>query len=353
MYSSIGTHKPHFSFQKNTTVFFGKPILPTRHTKEYGLFGAPMAGRTFNSTASRIGFGGYEKDNEISGSGNAYDFEGYGYDPRIGRRKGLDPLAKKYPDDSPYMYSGDSPISIADNDGKSKTYYITKIAKDGTTTTLKVVEKYTVRQITSYASESIGVGGVTLFTSPQISNTKTFDLAQVIVIDERTGTVKTGAEYVTTERSNSAIIRGIEDNASEATNYLEDQFAGGGGIVFTTKSEIGGNQETRKAGKYTDLESENIDLLMSVIGAASSASSVNGVVKNLVESFKKSLDLIQISKDVDENIITPLGTAQVPAQEKKVVCSFCGDTIPESKKSQHPSEATFTPVKSKEVPKKH
>jgi len=43
------------------------------------------------------GFGGHEKDDEVKGSGNHYDFGNYGLDVRIGRRFQQDPLISQFP----------------------------------------------------------------------------------------------------------------------------------------------------------------------------------------------------------------------------------------------------------------
>jgi RHS repeat-associated protein len=307
--------------------------------QDYYPFGMLMPERSFSSEDYRYGFNGHEKDDEVKGSGNHLSFGDYGYDPRTGRRWNVDPMSKKYPDESPYIFSGNSPISITDQDGKEKTYYLIRIAKDGTTTQLKVVEKYTVIQQTTYTRESIGVGGVTLFTSPQISNTKTFDVAQHITLDERTGKIIVGKEYTTTERSNSAIVRGIQDNAREAGNYLDEATNGGGGIVFT--SEIGQGQETRK-GYNADAQSENIDLLTAVLGAASSAATSKQAV-GFLETFKQGVDAITIGKDVYDNT---KGSSQSPTGTKKVTCGACGgDTIPASDQGSH--TGPFTPVEEK------
>jgi len=85
--------------------------------------GMQMPGRSFNPTAYRHGFGGYEKDDEVSGNGNAYYFEGYGYDPRLVRRKGMDPKYKKYPDVTPYSCASNNPILFLDKDGKEVIAY--------------------------------------------------------------------------------------------------------------------------------------------------------------------------------------------------------------------------------------
>ncbi len=296
-----------------------------------------MPGRSnVSAVGYRYGMQGYEKDDEISGNGNAYDFNGYGYDPRTAKRKGPDPMSKKYPSESPYSFAGNNPVSLTDVNGKEKTYYLTRIAQDGTTTQLKVIDKYTVQQQTTETRESIGAGTVKFYETT-VSNTKTFDVAQHITLDERTGKVTVGKQYNTTERSNSAIVRGLEDNGKQLGNYLDEATNGGGGIVFT--SEIGQGQETRK-GYNADGKSENIDLLMSVIGAASSAATSKQAV-GFLETFKQGVDAITIGKDVYDNT-----KSQSPTGTKKVTCGACnGDTILKTDEGSH--SGPFTPVEEK------
>lgn len=59
-----------------------------------------------------------EKDDEIKGENNSYDFGARIYDPRVGRWLSLDPLQAKYPHLSPYAYVANSPILMIDKDGK-------------------------------------------------------------------------------------------------------------------------------------------------------------------------------------------------------------------------------------------
>lgn len=73
-----------------------------------------------SSSSYRYGFNGKEKDDEIKGEGNSYDFGARMLDPRVGRWFARDPLSQKYPYDSPYMFSGNSPISMMDPDGERK-----------------------------------------------------------------------------------------------------------------------------------------------------------------------------------------------------------------------------------------
>lgn len=57
-----------------------------------------------SSNSYRYGFNGKEKDDELKGEGNSYDFGARIYDSRIGRWFALDKSFKKYPDLSPYIF---------------------------------------------------------------------------------------------------------------------------------------------------------------------------------------------------------------------------------------------------------
>lgn len=96
---------------------------------DYYAFGQLMPGRSFSSSDYRYGFNGMEKDGEIKGEGNSYDFGARIYDPRIGRWLSLDPLMKKYPDLSPYNFTRNSPILFIDKDGRDFDEAI--VSKDG------------------------------------------------------------------------------------------------------------------------------------------------------------------------------------------------------------------------------
>ena len=71
----------------------------------------------FCLNAYTYGFNGQEKDDEIKGSGNSYDFGARSYDPRIGRFKSIDPYTVAFPAHSPYSYALNNPIYLVDADG--------------------------------------------------------------------------------------------------------------------------------------------------------------------------------------------------------------------------------------------
>ncbi|MCB9059864.1 MAG: hypothetical protein H6627_14960 [Calditrichae bacterium] len=70
----------------------------------------------------RYGFNGKEKDNEISGQGNQYDYGFRIYNPRIGKFLSVDPLTGSYPWYTPYQFAGNTPIQAIDLDGLEEVY---------------------------------------------------------------------------------------------------------------------------------------------------------------------------------------------------------------------------------------
>ena len=101
-----------------------------------------MPGRQYSAaTGYRYGFNGKENDNEVKGDGNQLNFEARVYDSRIARWLSVDPLQKKYPNESPYIFSGNSPLLFKDADGKEKIITITILHENGSRTTLKLIDK--------------------------------------------------------------------------------------------------------------------------------------------------------------------------------------------------------------------
>jgi RHS repeat-associated protein len=71
-----------------------------------------------SSDSYRYGFNGKEKDDELKGEGNNYDFGARMYDSRIGRFFKVDPKWQQFPEWSPYVYALDNPIRLVDTDGE-------------------------------------------------------------------------------------------------------------------------------------------------------------------------------------------------------------------------------------------
>lgn len=79
-----------------------------------------------NGAAYRYGFNGMERDDEVKGSGNSYTTTFRQYDPRLGRWFSLDPLADKFPWQSPYVGMDNNPIALSDPLGDSTKTTVTK-----------------------------------------------------------------------------------------------------------------------------------------------------------------------------------------------------------------------------------
>ncbi|WP_417266701.1 RHS repeat-associated core domain-containing protein [Brumimicrobium sp.] len=68
----------------------------------------------------RYGFQGQEKDDEVKGEGNSINYKYRMHDPRIGRFFAVDPLAPKYPHNSPYAFSENNVIHAIELEGLEK-----------------------------------------------------------------------------------------------------------------------------------------------------------------------------------------------------------------------------------------
>lgn len=100
--------------------------------------------RNYSSADYRWGFNGKEKDDEVKGSGNQYDYGFRIYDPRLGRFLSVDPLTRNYPWYSPYLFAGNRPIWAIDLDGFEEI--IKSVYKFNDIPFLNIVSKTDVNQ---------------------------------------------------------------------------------------------------------------------------------------------------------------------------------------------------------------
>jgi RHS repeat-associated protein len=92
-----------------------------------------------SSDSYRYGFNGKEKDDELKGIGNSYDFGARIYDPRIGRWFAPDPKFALQPNWSAYKAFFDNPNLYTDPDGKTE-WQVTKVVNHKTGKTTMVFE---------------------------------------------------------------------------------------------------------------------------------------------------------------------------------------------------------------------
>lgn len=92
-----------------------------------------------------------EKDDEVKGSGNSYDFGARIYDSRVGRFLSVDPDVVKYPFMSPYCFAANSPIRMIDVDGKGPEDAIGKMLDQQG---VSLTKKQTAQLIATVMAES-------------------------------------------------------------------------------------------------------------------------------------------------------------------------------------------------------
>jgi RHS repeat-associated protein len=90
-------------------------------------FGMQMPGRSFSSGSYRYGFNGKESDDEVSGTGNQYDYGFRIYNPRIGKFLSVDPLTGTFAMLTPYQFASNTPIMAIDLDGLESSISIHEI----------------------------------------------------------------------------------------------------------------------------------------------------------------------------------------------------------------------------------
>ena len=93
------------------------PWVGIRNISDYSPFGVLLAERTVEGAFYRNGFQGQERDDEVKGEGNSVNFSYRMHDPRVGRFFAVDPLARKFPWNSPYAFSENRVLDCIELEG--------------------------------------------------------------------------------------------------------------------------------------------------------------------------------------------------------------------------------------------
>lgn len=80
--------------------------------------------KEFELNSYRFGFNGMERDDEVKGQGNSYDFKFRIYDSRIAKFLSVDSIASSIPYYTTYQFAGNSPIKYKDFEGKEPLDYL-------------------------------------------------------------------------------------------------------------------------------------------------------------------------------------------------------------------------------------
>ncbi len=124
---TVNDKKLGVSSNNNVVDYFNPQVVSAQ---DYYPFGMLQVGRVFNTSGYRYGFNGKEKDGEIIGEGNLYDYGFRIYNAKIAKFLSVDPLTQSYPWYTPYQFSGNKPISCIDLDGLEEKMAIYTYQKD-------------------------------------------------------------------------------------------------------------------------------------------------------------------------------------------------------------------------------
>ena len=116
-----------------------------------------MHGRTYNFGDYRYGFNGKEKDDELKGLGNSYDYGFRVYNPQIAKFLSVDPLSPSYPELTPYQYASNRPIDGIDIDGLEYGTYKINIDKSTGKVTLSNYIPYNKSQHNAHGPLGRGI----------------------------------------------------------------------------------------------------------------------------------------------------------------------------------------------------
>ncbi len=173
-----------------------------------------------------------EKDDEIKGEGNSYDFGARMLDVRIGRWFALDPFMDEYPSMSPYCYVANMPTIASDPNGKEVIIRTTTSSYNG--------------KIPTKIGEIAVTNGGTSFSYNRV--TKVWDIILTNHIQYSAAFRRPGRNRKTLEQENPGLlvssqkhedvhvkrnIRAVKSSISYTTNLLD-----GGAQTFTGTADI-------------------------------------------------------------------------------------------------------------------
>ncbi|WP_438968529.1 RHS repeat-associated core domain-containing protein [Nonlabens sp.] len=276
-----------------------------------------------DSDAYRYGFQGQERDDEVKGEGNSYNYTFRMHDPRLGRFFAVDPIDHKYPYYTPYQFSGNKVIHARELEGLEEEIMITSpYVRD------KIQEYLSCGDIVSaigaarnaymwqnegqikHAQKSFKVNGQTvgqpssIVTNSHELETKGFDVrsynneGEIIYLFGGSVTVRDIPTDINEDDEawyeppikwvNSLFEPG---NANDTSSSNSDQ----GGITFTVRTHdprLGGNRTTGQPDQVIDIT----ELYEVASGQAGSAATMSRILNGLYAANKS----IGAAKAADE-----------------------------------------------------
>lgn len=272
-----------------------------------------------------MGWNTGEKINEIYGNGNYVDLGERGADTRLGRLNwSVDPLTKKFPSQSSYVFAGNNPVFYIDEKGEKKTTYYVLITNQGATQ-IEVVDKGKFKDVRNG-------DGMRTWTS-------THDIEQRITLDIRTGIPKrenTG-EIPTEERGffsrMGEKMESVGDAIRDAMPVQVMMFGSGNDYENWLDGNPKANPNKRTISMEMSQVSEMLDLIL--LG-------FDGLGKEA--KLETNPDLIEKLMSVQEKV---LEVAEYYSEEsKKVECPACNQKEDSTHVDEINGKGTYKKIKS-------
>jgi RHS repeat-associated protein len=105
------------AYTESGSTFYTADVINYSDYTPYGVTIESRSGIQPGREEYRYGFQGQEEDDEIKGNNNSLNYEYRMHDPRVGRFFAVDPLAPKYPHNSPYAFSENRVIDGVELEG--------------------------------------------------------------------------------------------------------------------------------------------------------------------------------------------------------------------------------------------
>ena len=201
-----------------------------RGVNDYYPGGSPMPGRTFNPTEYRFGFNGKEKVDEISGSGNTFDYGFRIYNPRLNRFLSVDPLTKNFAMLSPYQFASNNPIWAVDLDGLEAVLYIINFEGSKISTTKIQLEN------AGYLGNGVSIrtnkgGSTTYFYGNEISSgngesfTKSYEGKELKSYNDQYGNLTVGYGHLLSSDEQKTYPEGTAITQDQADTWFSSDYS--------------------------------------------------------------------------------------------------------------------------------
>ena len=268
-----------------------------------------MPGRKYQAGSGySYGFNGKENDNS-TGEGNL-DFGARILDVRLGGRwLSVDPLQRKYPAETPYLYTGGNPILFKDPDGKDRIVSVYGITASGDRLLLS---QTTYKDVFTYGTyEGSNIFSPRYNYKADIQETITIDLSKNVTKDNIISSKITEGARTPISIGDRALVPLLSwfNKQSEGEGSTQDQ-----GYVFTGNKD--GTMEFKDhAGNIIG----TVDLEIFLFGmklykpSGASGSITNPTLDKIVKTVKALDKNAQVDYKISDQVDEVMGSGGSPA----------------------------------------